>query len=232
MNEVLQPRLAIVEDDPDQRESLLTWLDIRGYRVWGVESAESFYRELAVSPADILLLDIGLPGESGLDVIRHLRDSGIIRGVIVTSAHGERAARQEALKLGADVYLVKPVDLDDLLMHIDVLWSRVAGTTQGNALWSINKAARELVSPQGMAVSLTPSELVLLVYMASKEEPVHRQELAVALGANLAVFDLHRIDVHLSRLRSKVRQRTSLNLPVASTVNQQVELTQPIVIEG
>lgn len=69
-------RLAIIEDNPDLLDELLAWLGYRGFEVWGTRSAEAFWRQLHSHPVDIVLIDIGLPGEDGFSVLSYLHELG------------------------------------------------------------------------------------------------------------------------------------------------------------
>ena len=105
----MAPRIAIIEDDPDLRDTMVDYLQSEGYPAWGVESAEFFYRRYAVEKIDIVIVDIGLPGEDGLSVTAHLHGLPEL-AVIIVSARGTLDDRLAGLRAGADRYLVKPVD--------------------------------------------------------------------------------------------------------------------------
>src|SRR5690606_23653772 len=93
-----KPRLAIIEDNQDLREELVFYLEAKGYAVWGVSSAEAFWRELHGRPADIVLIDLGLPGEDGFSVIDYLRQLSNF-GLIVISARGSSQEKLRGLDL-------------------------------------------------------------------------------------------------------------------------------------
>lgn len=98
-------RLAIIEDNPDLLDELLAWLGYRGFEVWGTRSAEAFWRQLHSHPVDIVLIDIGLPGEDGFSVLSYLHELGHY-GLVVVSARGQQQDKLQALSLGADAYLI------------------------------------------------------------------------------------------------------------------------------
>ncbi|STV16051.1 putative response regulator receiver [Klebsiella pneumoniae] len=102
-------RLAIIEDNADLLDELLAWLGYRGFEVWGTRSAEAFWRQLHSHPVDIVLVDIGLPGEDGFSVLNYLHELGHY-GLVVVSARGQQQDKLQALSLGADAYLIKPVN--------------------------------------------------------------------------------------------------------------------------
>ncbi|HCB3637660.1 TPA: response regulator, partial [Klebsiella pneumoniae] len=106
-------RLAIIEDNADLLDELLAWLGYRGFEVWGTRSAEAFWRQLHSHPVDIVLVDIGLPGEDGFSVLNYLHELGHY-GLVVVSARGQQQDKLQALSLGADAYLIKPVNFAHL----------------------------------------------------------------------------------------------------------------------
>lgn len=225
------PRIALIEDDPDQRESLLTWLELEGYSIWAAESAEAFYKQFSVTPIDIAIIDLGLPGEDGLDVIRHLRENTNI-GLIVVSARSRVDDRLQGIALGADHYLVKPIVLEELALHIDNLWQRIGRSSVSDpcGVWVLFQQRRELQTPDGVIVVLTPSERLIVELLARRKEPVHRSELVVALGGDPKLYDMHRIDAHLNRLRCKLKKQTDEAFPIVSLPAARLQIMGPMTI--
>ena len=113
-------RVAIIEDSADLLDELLAFLRHRGFDAWGVGSAEAFWRQLHRDPVDIVLIDIGLPGEDGFSVLDYLHEIGQF-GLVVITARGHEQDRLQALNAGADLYLIKPVNFSDLAESIHAL---------------------------------------------------------------------------------------------------------------
>lgn len=224
----ISPNIAIVEDDLDQRESLQMWLDLRGYQVWAVESAEEFYQMVEGEPVDILIIDLGLPGEDGLQTIRRLRESAR-HGIIITSARSRVNDRLEGLGAGADYYLVKPVVPEELLLCIEALWQRMQEAVQVSS-WALRSGEQQLQAPCGAIIKLTPSEVLLLSYLAEQDEPIHKKELLVHMGADPRVADIHRLDAHLSRLRSKIRKASQMPLNITSAPGLRLKIETPLIV--
>ncbi|TVP61209.1 MAG: DNA-binding response regulator [Halomonadaceae bacterium] len=203
------------------------YLVLRGYSVWSEPSAAAFYRHLAVSPVDIVILDIGLPGEDGLSVASHLAQSGL--GILIVSARSSVTDRLNGMAAGADSYLTKPVDLHELVAHIEALRRRLVPVkgweTQEPTGWSLCRRSRELVTGVEGTVLLTPSEFALLACLIDNNGECSRQQIAGALDSNPSQFNYHRIDVLLSRLRKKVKCTMDRDLPVASAPQQKLQLT-------
>ena len=222
--EVGLPRLAMVEDEQDFRECAIDYLHMSGYSAWGVGCGEDLYRRLLIDPADILILDVGLPGESGFEIASHLRTSRPDLGIIILSARDQVGDRLQGLGNGADCYLVKPIDFQELIANIDALWRRVRAFRQPSveeaqvdqaASWKLNQENWRLQSPEGQQIVLTSKEFLLLkALIAAQGGTVSKLFVVEALGGNPEAFDYHRIDVLLSRLRKKWRDSAGTELPV------------------
>ncbi len=225
-----QPRLALIEDHADLREELQVFLAAQGFSVWAAADAESFWRMLHARPVDIVLIDIGLPGEDGFSVASYLRELGRY-GLIILTARGGLDDKLHGLALGADHFLVKPVNFLELAGQIQALWSRlrrdvtggsaegrgpVDGAASGNPVtaWRLDAAGPCLFTPQGKSLPLTPQENTLLAALLQRPgEVIAKQELHEVLFGNTEDTDLHRVDVVLSRLRRKAMAET-VRLPI------------------
>ncbi len=220
-----QPTIAIIEDSSDLREELIFFLQHRGHNVWGASSAESFWRKLHRNPADIVLVDLGLPGEDGFSVVDYLVDLGNF-GVIIITARGQQPDRIRGLNLGADLYFVKPVNFSELATTIQSLWHRMqserdnTGVTHqsehAGAQWRLIADHQCLATPEGKTVQLSPQEYTLLSLLGRSPSEIFTKEALLDLMFQYDDNpDPHRIDVILSRLRKKARQH-SIKLPLRS----------------
>ena len=108
--------VAIVEDEMILREELSFQLTHLGFEVHAFENAEQFYRYLAVHPETMVVLDIGLTGEDGLSICRHLRSANAEMGIVFVTARSLREDRLIGLQAGVDAYLTKPVDIVELVL--------------------------------------------------------------------------------------------------------------------
>ncbi|WNL42988.1 response regulator transcription factor [Halomonas sp. PAMB 3264] len=217
-----RPRIAIIEDNEDLREELLFYLTHRGFSTWGVESAEAFWKQLHRQPVEIVLVDLGLPGESGFSVAQFLHElTGY--GVVIVTARGDHQAKLQALNLGADLFLVKPINFAALALALERLGERLLDASGGSTLktvpssksgWYISSAGDHLVAPNGPALPLSAKESELLdILVSSTHQIFTRQSLHDLLFEYEPESELHRIDVILSRLRQKAR-RHGLSLPI------------------
>lgn len=210
------PQLVVLEDHTDLREEMLDYLTNRGYAVWGVGSAEALYKQLLHKPMDILLADLSLPGEDGLEVIEHIR--ALKRcGIIAVTARGAREERLEGMAKGADYYMVKPVDLAELEATIQALWRNLIGKAEQDtgsaAPWRLTVQG-ELYSPKGQRCRLSEQERqVLEELMENPGDVVTKHALHEVLFPHATTLDTHRVDVVVSRLRKRLRNE-QMDLPL------------------
>jgi len=239
MHEMLA-RVAVVEDDADLRDNMLEYLQVQGYPAWGVGNAEDFYRRFAVDIVDVVVLDIGLPGEDGISAARHLRELPNLM-VIIVSARDALEDRIAGLKAGADRYLVKPVDLAELVANIEAVGRRPAtisatGRIQEEkpkaAPWRLAKQGWRLTGPDGKILGLTAREFLLLKCLfEANGETVPRKLIAdKIIGPRIFNSD-ERLDVMLARLRKKCATTLGQPLPVKTAHQIGYAFTAPAVIE-
>lgn len=222
---VLKPavtRVVLVEDDEELRGLLLADLVARGFQAVGLPSAERLYRHLAVQSCDVVVLDIGLPGEDGYSVTAHLRQLSSV-GIILLTARGGAAEMRRGMKHGADLFLTKPVDYDVLASGIVNLHARlslhavqsVAIQARPSMSWSLTADDWTLRGPQGLQLPLLEAERAFLQPLFARAgQAVPREELIAALTDQPWDYDPHRLEVLLHRLRGRVKARFDCALPV------------------
>ena len=220
-----QPRIAMIEDNADLREELLFFLQHKGYNAWGVPSAEVFWKKLHRNPADIVLVDVGLPGEDGFSVVEYLHGLNCF-GLIIVTARGQQQDKIRGLNLGADLFLVKPVNFSELEASIEALWQRIRQERSAPEVvqrqheaagrWQLTDPESCLISPEGTVLRLTPQEYELILVLGRASTEVFAKEtLASLMFRHDEDPDTHRIDVILSRLRKKAKT-ANLSLPIRS----------------
>jgi two-component system response regulator PhoP len=189
-------RVYMVEDDDDLRKSIVLLLGRAGFEVRGMPDAPAFYKAHALAPCEVAVLDVGLPGEDGLSLAAQLRASGPI-GIVMASARAAVQERIEALRRGADVYMVKPVHVEELAATIRVLGSRVRAVTRPGAAappqhaapqpaWRLAQGDWMLCAPSGAQLKLTTNERSFMAcLMAARDGVVSRDDLLRCIdGAN------------------------------------------------
>lgn len=231
-----RPTIAIVEDEADLRLNLELFLRSCGYPVWGVGSAEALYKHLITRPTEIIIIDIGLPGEDGFSLIEHLAAANRY-GLIAMTARGATADRIQGLKGGADLYFVKPVDLYELEAGVESVLRRLS-QTQGRRNndqpdpWILDTLDSRLRAPGGRALILTAREIELLAYlMARPGEVVGKSDLLLHLAGSTAMDDFHRVETLLYRLRKKAEETFGQGLPVRSVFGRGLSFVGPARIE-
>lgn len=220
----MTPRVAILEVDAELREAILMpGLSFFGFDVTAAGTVAELYRHMITKRFDIVVLDIGLPDEDGLSVVRDLRalfDLGI---VVLTGSH-ERQNRIQALSDGADAYLTKPVDLEVIAATLNSLSRRMGIAKRPmepsvvEQKWHLGTDSWCLVSPSGALVALTvPERKVLNELVATQGVPVKRETLIAKLATNVYDFDPHRFDMLIHRLRRKIKDQTGQRPPVLTS---------------
>jgi two-component system OmpR family response regulator len=212
-----RPRLLIVDDDPALRTLIRDFLIGQGYDVDEAEDGPSMRAALARQAADIVILDVMMPGEDGLSLARTLADTANM-GIIMVSALGTESDRIIGLEGGADDYLPKPVSPRELLARIRALERRRRPVAGGSADatahyqfdgWRLDPVRRVLRDPGGVIIGLSEGEFGLLLTFIEKPQQIldRDQLLELARGEDSDAFD-RAIDTQVSRLRRKLGTRT------------------------
>jgi two-component system OmpR family response regulator len=205
--------ILVVDDDREIRDLLARFLERQRYRVTAVRDAREARRAWPNGHFQLVVLDLMLPGESGLDFARWLRGQSDVPIVMLT-AMGEETDRIIGLELGADDYLAKPFNPRELLARIRAVLRRAgdAATRQEAtpralrfAGWVLEPPRRRLLNPDGVEVPLTGGEYDLLLALAERPNRVLTRDMLLDLlrGRQAGPFD-RAIDVAISRLRRKL----------------------------
>ena len=208
----MSSRILLVEDEPGLRMTLTDRLASEGYAVEGREDGESAL-EAVSNGFDLILLDVMLPGMSGFDVCRAVRQKGIDTPILILTARGQVTEKVVGLKLGADDYLTKPFDMLELLARIEALLRRGPGEAArpvstyrfGEILVDFRRAK---VTRAGKPVMLSARELQLLKYLIDHRGlMVSRDELLHEVWGYEAMPSTRTVDVHVAWLRQKLEER-------------------------
>lgn len=205
--------VLIVDDDVQIRQLLRDYLSDFGMSVVAVADGKAMAEALEKSVFDILILDLMLPGESGLALCRSLRAKSDIP-ILMLTARGEAMDRVVGLEMGADDYIVKPFEPRELVARIQSILRRVHG---GQAIasdhkqyaefmgWSLDSVLRQLVSAEKLVIPLSNAEFRLLTVLIEHPGRILSREflLDTARGRNMEIFD-RSIDILISRLRQKL----------------------------
>ncbi|HTZ34461.1 MAG TPA: response regulator transcription factor [Stellaceae bacterium] len=200
-------RVLVVDDEPAIRRFLRTSLRAEGYEVVETETAETALAELRRRAPDLVMLDLGLPGLDGLEVIRRLRASGSVVPVIVLTSRTDEAGKVEALDLGADDYVTKPFGMDELLARIRAaLRHRLQQEGERPVFRSGDLTVdlvRRIVTVRGAEVKLSPREYDLLRLLIQHAGKVltHRFMLKEVWSADA---DVQYLRIYIRQLRQKI----------------------------
>jgi DNA-binding response OmpR family regulator len=205
-------RILVVEDNADLAFALTTALQSEGFDIAVAGTGPEGVEAARGRSADLIILDLMIPGFDGYRVIRTLRENGIDTPILVLTARGEEADKVKALRLGADDYVTKPFGAMELLARVDALLrrSRIPATAPAPAPLDrfgeveVNRAART-VKRRGEPVPLTPKELDLLIALMDRAGTVvPRGELLSAVWGYQHDVSTRTVDIHVFELRAKL----------------------------
>ncbi len=206
--EDMPPRVLACEDDPVFQIILKAGLEAQGLPVTVIPDGRGLDAALATLRPEILLLDLGLPGEDGLSIARRLRRRHPRLGIVMITSRGQAEDRLQGFQEGADLYFVKPVDLRVLGAAIQSLARRLAPAPPEGA-WFLHGDRSVLTTPSGAEVALTHNEhLFLNRLLRDRGAVVNRDDLMAALGYAPDPEGAHRLETLLTRLRKKVRDQS------------------------
>ena len=213
------PHIAVLDDEVDITQLLATYLQSHGFRVTQLHNGRALMALMAADPADLVLLDLGLPGEDGFAIARRMRENWRC-GLVIVTGRGDPVDKVVGLEVGADDYVTKPFDMRELVARVKAVLRRMTPEAPVAALapppvgaveqlrfagWQLDTAARRLTDPQGQDVALTGGEFDLLCAFARHPGRVLSRDflLEQTRGREAAPFD-RTIDVQVGRLRKKI----------------------------
>jgi two-component system OmpR family response regulator len=207
--------ILIVDDEQELLQAIEEYLCIRGFRVSTASNGSEMEDIVAIDPADLVLLDLGLPGENGIDLTRKLKSRGN-PGIIIVTAHGDSEDRVLGLESGADDYIVKPFNFRELLARVNSVLRRThnvedqsIAASKANTIqlgdWVFENATESLTKADGTNAELSTGELDLLkTLIANANKPTSRDEMMkVTNFREWGPLD-RSIDVKIARLRRKL----------------------------
>jgi DNA-binding response OmpR family regulator len=219
-NPLLSASILLVEDDPTLAQELQDYLGSEGFQVrWvsGIQAAE----EALQSSFDLLVIDLKLPDGNGADFCARLRPYSR-SGIVICSGDSERGVRLDMLRAGADAYLVKPIDPEELVATLTSLLRRLAPARPSPLLpsavpsmWRLDRVQQLLFAPSGGPVSLSQAACLLLALLFSQTDRfIGRQDLLAAFASKSIDMTGPRLETLVSRLRNKVYSDSGARLPI------------------
>jgi len=215
MAEAPQPHILALDDDPGVRSLIGEYLGKNDLRVTAVASGAAFAAVLEREPVDLIVLDLRLPGEDGMQIARRLRERSLTP-ILMLTGRTEEADRVMGLEIGADDYLTKPFSPRELLARIRALLRRArAHATVPETIakvralrfgpWELNVGLRKLKSPEGALIELSNGEFSLLTaFLAAPQRVLSRDQLLELSRLHNAEVYGRAMDVQILRLRRKI----------------------------
>ena len=208
--------LAVLDDEPDITQLLASYLTGHGFRVSQVHSGAALMALMASDSPQLVLLDLGLPGEDGFAIARQVREHWQC-GLVIVTGRGDSVDKVVGLEVGADDYVTKPFELRELLARIKAVLRRLIPPAPATAPaaapktvlrfagWVLDTAARRLLDTHGEEVALTTGEFDLLCALATHPGRVLSRDFLLehTRGRDGGPYD-RTIDVQIGRLRRKI----------------------------
>jgi two-component system, OmpR family, phosphate regulon response regulator PhoB len=206
------PTVLVVDDEPDIREVMRFALEEAGFRVIDAGHADDARKTLLTDHADILLLDWMLPGRSGLELAKELKQSSKTRSIpiIMVSAKGEEEDRVKGLDTGADDYIAKPFSPREMVARVNAVLRRVKPEGLVDEIeiggLRIDHVSRR-VSANGKRIEVAPTEYRLLhFFMTHVDRAFSRSQLLDQVWGDQVYVEERTVDVHVRRLRKALKQ--------------------------
>jgi two-component system OmpR family response regulator len=215
-----QVSVLVVEDDPALQRMILNYFTENNIRTLVAADRQQMVERLGGTDVNLVILDLRLGLEDGLDLLREIRSGSDVPVIIVTGHRRDDIDRVVGLELGADDYLTKPFNLRELLARVRAVLRRfdVGRTAPARepergrfrfSGWHLERKTRQLTDPAGVVVALTKGEYaMLLAFLEAPQRPLSREYLLQATRVHEDVFD-RSIDVQILRLRRKLERDSS-----------------------
>jgi len=236
-----QFNILVVDDDLDIRTLLAEYLENNGCKALMAADGQAMWEMLAGNQVDLVVLDLSLPGQDGLELCRELRTRSSMP-VIMLTARSEPLDRILGLEMGADDYLGKPFEPRELLSRIRSVLRRVQGLADNQVLggvthmlfsgWTLDVALRHLINSRGVVVSLSGAEFRLLKMFLDHPNVVLNRDQILSLTQGRAPDPFDRsIDLQVSRLRRKLVENPQLQQIIKTVRNEGYILATRVKLE-
>lgn len=199
--------VVVVEDNDDLREATVDALRAEGYDVVGIDCAEALPEETAWKHIDVMIVDLGLPGEDGLSLSRRIRAAAPGIGLIMVTARSLPRERKVGYDSGADIYMPKPVTLEELLAAIRALGRRLERPVEAATGLHLDLSGLALRGPSAPPVSVAAPEAALLAaFCRAADQRLETWQLLEVLEKFRGSQDKWALELTISRLRKKIKQ--------------------------
>lgn len=208
-------KILVVEDDHDLQQLFCRTLIRSNYQPIGTDSALKSLRILESEHIDLIISDVMMPGMNGFDFTRQLRESGFDQPVLIVTAKGDILDKQCGFLAGADDYMVKPIDINEMLFRITALLRRARSVSEqkltfGSTVLEYNTLT---VTDENGSQILPQKEFQLLYKLLSYPGQIFtRQQILDDIWGTVDYVDSHTLDVHISRLRERFRNNSDFEI--------------------
>ena len=208
-------RILVVEDDPEQNRTVCEFLNRSGYQATGCPGAEAAYDAMYETVYDLIVTDLMMPGIDGFEFASTVRSLNENIPILFMTAREDFAARQRCYRVGADDYMVKPVDLDEMFLRIGALLRRakIASSRRLTVGSFVMDADERSVWLNGEELRLTNREFSLLFKLLSyPRKTFTRSQLMDEFWNADSTSSLRAVDVYMTKLRSKLERCTDFEI--------------------
>lgn len=211
---MLPKTLALIDDDPQYTEFLSHYLQQRGTEVKVFGDSHLLLADTNAYGYDFYVVDLMLPGIDGINLIKVLR-LRTTAGMLVVSGRLAPDVFEQAVGAGADMYLAKPVNFEQVALAVEAVSRRATMASPANAPWQLDRRARQLMTPDGARIDLSDSQLAVLECFSEADgEPVTRDALRARLGIALEGDATDPLNSIIFRLRRRIEKATSAAMPL------------------
>jgi DNA-binding response OmpR family regulator len=199
--------ILVIDDDESLRDTIGIMLEQEGFRPLLVADGRAGFERALVSKPDLILVDLRLPGMSGVEICKQLRAANIKTPIIVLSAVGEEVDKVLLLEIGADDYVVKPFGARELLARIRAVLRRTSTDSRSVAQFGEVEVdfERRIVSRSGEPLKITPAEYNLLTYfLQNPDRPLTRDMILNSVWGYESFPNTRTVDAHVVKLRQKL----------------------------
>lgn len=212
--------ILVIEDNDELREATVEALQLEGYRVQGLDCAEALPELTSGQRIDLMVVDLNLPGEDGLALTRRVRTVQPDIGLIMVTARALSADKQRGYESGADIYMAKPVSLEELTAAIQALSRRLKVNTMPLACLTLDMVRNVLYVPNQLELLLTQQEVALLTALSrAVDGRLESWQLIEILGKENTEGPKHALEITIARLRKKFLQAGLTELNIKSIRN-------------
>lgn len=224
-------RIVVVEDNDELRAATVAALEAGGHRVRGVASAEEYPELTAWENTDLLVVDLNLPGEDGLSLARRVRAAQPRVGLIMVTARALPQEKRQGYESGADIYMAKPVALDELCAAIHALSRRLYPPDREEGYW-LDLDTLLLGGPGNQSVTLSVSEGAMMAgFCRAADQRLETWQLLEILQKNRASDPKAALVIALVRLRKKLAQLGAPAPVIQSLRNWGYKLCVPVTLK-